>query len=238
MVVFPGCDPSILQAYSTVPLDANVVAAVQKEFNAGAFAQFNDPMTKLQINDRPDLHGLTHLDIRDKLDAENLTGAFGLLDQDTAATSAVWWITTTEESKQTTVDFSEAEMPPISYPEEPFVLWKLHLWAQDLPLQWVNWDISNTDLADDISNVDPYDPHDPQIPAYTMGVNFSDPDQARSWIPDAYVTAEFSELEFSTNASLREQFLPRPPAVNRLTAAAAYEAGLLSRCIVLQLSAL
>ena len=234
MVIFtPSCPPANLSAYASVPLETSLRAAVLQDFNDGSFARFykdTSQATVLTIYDRPDFQQLTNLEIRQRLDEEGVKDAFALINEQTASSHAVWWVTETEESNYWTQQYTEVvKVPPISYPDEPFVLWQVHLLTQDLPLSWVNWDIANTDITDEISNTFPYDPHDPQEPPFTLDVNFTEKVAADMFLPDAYVEATFDEIIWTDDPEPRKRFLPQPPSVVRLTEAAAQEAGLISR---------
>ena len=230
MVVFPPSQPpTVLTAYSTVPLQSQVRDMVQKDFDNGAFARFRDPRVALQITDRSDFHQLSNLEVREFLDLWDFKDPFVVIDSGTATSRAVWYVTSTEESKSMTKDMTEeSHHPPISYANESFVLWQLHLLAQDLPLQWINWDVGNTDVIEDIAEITPYDPHSPQNPPFTLGHDFSNKTSASMFIPNAWVKANSSEIMYSEDLQLRRNISPRPPAVIRLTPAAAREAGLIS----------
>ncbi|KAL8871124.1 MAG: hypothetical protein Q9174_002978 [Haloplaca sp. 1 TL-2023] len=229
MVVFPPpCDPTVLDAYSTVPLVPSLRTSVLHDFGVGSFARFPNPITAISIHDRPDFHSLSHYDIRQRLDAEGHEDGFIVIDEDTASKHAVWWITSTSNSKSITEDMTtEADAPPITYPEEAYTLWKLHLLTQDLPIQWTNWDIGNIDIVEDIAEAFPYDPHAPQDPPFTLGFNFSNKEGARGFYYGPDVIAAPGEYEASDDVEPRSNFMPRPPWVLRLTAEAAREAGLL-----------
>ncbi|KAI4210446.1 MAG: hypothetical protein LQ349_009475, partial [Xanthoria aureola] len=91
------CIPYVLQVYSTIPLTENIIAMFHHDFNIGSFAQFGDPSGVARINNRTDFYNMSHLAIRQHLDAENLEDGFVLLDE-TAASHAVWFVPTTEDS--------------------------------------------------------------------------------------------------------------------------------------------
>ncbi|KAG7007388.1 hypothetical protein G7Y79_00010g028890 [Physcia stellaris] len=108
--------------------------------------------TVLAIHDCADFHSLSHLSIRQRLDEEGHQEAFAFFDQKTAATHAIWWITTREESSFFTEFWDEdPHTEPI-----PWVIMSNMLW--DIPR---------------IEDCKTYDLHDPQNPPYTFGLNFS-----------------------------------------------------------------
>lgn len=228
MVAFPpACLPTPLAAYPNAPLASTVHTAVVHDFNVGSFARFRDPGEVLEIHDRPEFHGLSHLEMRLRLDAERQEDGFVVIDEETAALRAVWWITPTEESEYINKDMTEAHDPPVSYPGEAFPLWKVHILTQDLPIQWANWDIGNTDPVEDIHDISPYDPHDPQNPPYTLGLDFSKKDDAKGFYIGPYVTAAPGEWEWSDDPALRRRVGQELKAVVRLREEAAKEAGLI-----------
>ncbi|CAO1598075.1 hypothetical protein XANCAGTX0491_001848 [Xanthoria calcicola] len=125
MVVFfqEWCPPWVLYAYSTVALTPNLLSLVQHDFNVGTFAQFGDPSEVVRINHRTDFHDMSHLAIRQSLDAENFTDPFILIDEHTAQSHAIWWATTTEDSE----DLTARWYPPVTHPGENFTLWQSHI---------------------------------------------------------------------------------------------------------------
>lgn len=241
MVVFPpACPPTVLNAYSNIPLQANLSSTIRREFDIGAFARFRDPSVTLTIHDRPDFYHQSSLAVREILDREGHTDGFVLIDANVTKpgpsirreepfSTALWWVTSRADSEDYTREFTEdSHSPPITYPGEAFVLWRVRVLTQDLPIQWINWDIDNTDLTEDISQTFPYDPHDDQVDAYTLGLNFSNKAEADGFYIGPYIEANYSEVEISRDMEQRRRFLPLPSCVVRLTQAAATEAGLIS----------
>ncbi|KAL8833121.1 MAG: hypothetical protein Q9170_004479 [Blastenia crenularia] len=229
MVVFlPPCVPEIVNAYSTIPLLPEVHTSVLHDFNIGSFARFLRPEHVLSIQERLDFHGLSQLDIRIRLDDENKKGPFVIIDETTAKSHAVWYVVSTEECKVMTEYY-----PPVTYPQEEFPLWHLHIFTQTLPYEYGELnggDISIADLVQEPGT--PYDPHDPQEPPHGS----QDWDKKGEWehqLPEPLVIASPGEWEWSDDPKLRRevnpyQFEPDPPAVVQLTDSAAKEAGLLA----------
>ncbi|KAL8679119.1 MAG: hypothetical protein Q9186_004564 [Xanthomendoza sp. 1 TL-2023] len=130
MVVFlPRSEPpSLLQVFSTVALTANLTSLFQHDFNVGSRAQFGDPDTIARIDyrsERTDFRNLSHLAIRQLLDAEDFKHEFLLIDEHTAQNHAIWWVVTSHDSQSI-----ELDPPPVSYPGEAFVLWQSHIMIQ------------------------------------------------------------------------------------------------------------
>ena len=185
----------------------------------------------ISIHDRTDLHFLSHFEIRQRLDAEGLKDEqIILIDEDTAANHAVWFVLTTAESAELALLTTEVGPPPIQYPGET-PLYKLHIMTQHLPLEH-DFEFGGGKLMyDDLP--EPYDPHDPQDPPHTMGVDFGTKEGAMSnaWYFLLGITANPGEYEFSDDPTVRHQpqfWPPDPPHVVRLTKEAATVAGLLS----------
>ncbi|KAI4098855.1 MAG: hypothetical protein LQ339_006259 [Xanthoria mediterranea] len=90
MVIFtPPCAPAVLNAYSTVPLLPEVRTSVLHDYNIGSFARFHQPESVISIHDRPDFHGLSHLEIRIRLDSEDKKEEFAIIDKNTAESHAL-----------------------------------------------------------------------------------------------------------------------------------------------------
>lgn len=235
MVVFQPCTPTPVHAFSTIPLTDTLRWSISNEFNIGSFAQFGDPAVTLIIHDEPRYHGAVALQLRQLIDEDpgHATSGFAMIDSSTATQPhfPIWWVTTREESEIYTYESSHGPSPnpPISYPDEAYVLWKLHMYTQDLPISWINWDIANADPVDDIISLSwPYDPHAPQTPAYTGGLNFSHKADARGFYGGQYVSAVFpAEIDATDDIALRRIWWPEPDRLIRLKPAVAADVGLL-----------
>ena len=229
MVVINHCNPHQLNAYPTIPLAQSDPANIQKDFEIGSFARFGNPLVTISIQDRPDFHGVSHYKIREQLDLEDLLNDFIIIDDRTADSHAIWYVTSTEESRVKTASAIEYHNPPITHKGEEFTLWQARFLTQDLPLQWACFSAAVRGIEDDIQKYNhPYDPHNPQEEPFTLGLNFSKKEDARGFIPDAYIKAQYDEIDWSTNMSLRRTIAPIPPAVVRLTEEAARQSGLVS----------
>ena len=226
MVVISHCNAHQLNAYSTVPLAQSVAASVQKEFGYGSFARFGNPTVTISIQDRPDFHGLSHYSIREKLDLEGLLNDFIIIDDRTADSHAIWYVTTTEDSRVKTAGAVKSHNPPITHEGEDFTIWQVRSVTQDLPIQWACFFSAVRSIEDDIEKYNhPYDPHNPQDEPFTLGLDFSKKEDARIFVPLAYIKAEYDEIAWSTDINLR-RIAPTAPAVVQLTKEAARESGL------------
>ena len=134
MVVFlPRSEsPNVVQVFSTLALTANLTSLFHRDFNIGTFAQFGDANTLARIDhrsERTEFRNLSHLAIRQLLDAENFKDDFILIDKNTPQNQAIWWIVSTETC--------ELVMDPvISYPRVDFVLWQIHMLIRDLAYEY------------------------------------------------------------------------------------------------------
>ena len=230
MVVFDHqCIPRVLDAYPNLPISPSVRNSIIHDYNVGSFARFRNPTSVISIHDRPDFHSLSDFEIRLRLDAEGHDGQVVIIDSNTAANHAVWFVLSTLESEFYTDLGKDIGLPPKEYPGE-VPLWKLHILTQHLPLDYDFLEGAGKPIWEDIS--EPYDPHDPQIPPYSMGLDFNKKEDAMSnaWYARVHITASPGEYEFSDDPTAREQTqsYPTPPYVLRLTRAAARDAGLLS----------
>lgn len=227
MVVISHCNAHQLNAYSTVPLAQSVAASVQKEIGYGSFARFGNPSVTISIQDRPEFHGLSHYSIREKLDLEGLLNEFLIIDDRTADSHAIWYVTTTEDSREHTAEAIESHNPPITHEGEDFTLWQVRSVTQDLPNQLACFFSAVRSIEDDIEKYyQPYDPHNPQDEPFTLGLDFSKKEVARTFVPPAWIEAGYNEIAWSTDINLRRRIVPDPPAVVQLTEEAAGKSGL------------
>ena len=151
------------------------------------------------------------------------------VDERSPVLDVVWYVMDTWYSK-----FYEEEVEPdfpgsiIKYPDEDFTLWHAHLLTADVPLQALSWADGCGDITETLHGyLYPYDPRDPQDEVISIGIDWTDPEDAGSTCGLADLTAiSGSEVEWSTDIRIRQGMLPQPPVVARLTAAAAIESGL------------
>ena len=227
MVVFPPpCVPRVLDAYPNIPINASVNSSITHDYNIGTQARYRNPSSLISIHDRTDLYSLSHFHMRQRLDSEGKLDEIVIIDGDTAANHAVWFVRSTFDSEF----ISETDPPPKEYPGE-VPLWKLHILTQDLPIEF-DFEIGGGKSITENFNKGPYDPHDPQVPPYTGGADYSKKEDAyhNAWYAQTTITARPGEYEFSDDERARKQpqfWPPNPPYVVRLTKEAAREAGLL-----------
>ena len=108
------------------------------------------------------------------------------------------------------------------------VVYKILIKPEALALAWVNYDIANAAVGEDLINCGVGLP---------LVNDFEQPDvwdcggldmEDEEWHQDVWVTAEPGEYEESTDKKLREDFLPIPDKVARLKEGVAEEVGLVN----------
>ncbi|KAL8811734.1 MAG: hypothetical protein Q9223_002695 [Gallowayella weberi] len=215
-----------INAYSVSPLTAEMNRTIQHGFYDGTYARYGDPIVSLTVHDRPEFHGISHYDLRITLDREGSLNPFLIIDEKTPELDAVWYVESTEFDRSYQTEPGEV----IEYPNENFTLWQAHMQVADVPISAVSWDVGCGDLAELVSDAyHPYDPHDPQDQIFSMGINWTDPSTRSGFWGPAYIKANLSELEWSAEARITQSWLPPPPVVARLNAAAARRSGFFQR---------
>ncbi|KAL8882303.1 MAG: hypothetical protein Q9192_007605 [Flavoplaca navasiana] len=232
----PLCEHHVMQVISTIALTPNLQSMVQYDFNVGSFAQFGDPWMIPRMDhrtQRTDFGNMSHLAIRQHLDAENFTEDFVLVDAHTEQSHAIWWITATEYSEFMTDLVTGLGVPPVAYPGENFTLWQSHILTQDFPYEYEGISSGGGSMDEIIPRFDfnvPYDPHDPQDPPYTNGQNYSSKEEALYLTIAAYIHATFPEVIYTNDPRItgRNISANAPPWCVSLTPEAAHLSGLLS----------
>ena len=208
MVVFsPSCGPIVLQVFSTIALTANLTSMFRHDFNIGSFAQFGDPIEVARIDhtsERTDFRNISHLAIRQRLDAENFTKEFILIDEHTAQSHAIWWVSTTQDSELITDHFINLFHPPVTYPGEAFVLWQSHIRIQDFAYVYDSIEAGETSIDELVAGhrTHPYDPHDPQEPPLNYGQDYTSKETAAGLAYPHYITATFAEVMYTTDPAI------------------------------------
>ncbi|KII84328.1 hypothetical protein PLICRDRAFT_179581 [Plicaturopsis crispa FD-325 SS-3] len=207
----------VIRGYLTAPLPIPVLDQIHADFAEGSYARYGQPLVELFLHDEPRFYGQTAEQIRTALDGEGFTGDFLLVDEEAESTRAVWYIGTWDPEEE---DGAEV----VKHGDER-VLWKLRAVTKDMPLKWINYDIANMSMEEEL-DMYPYDPRAPQEPLdYEM-------DYLNDRSQSAYVVAYPSEFEESTEPSDLAQFSPPQSIVYRLKDAVAKENGLVSRWTV------
>lgn len=209
-----------LKAYLTAKLKAEDLESIHQAFELGACSRFS-PLLQLYIEDILEYHDLSHSDIRRAETAAGRDSSFLIIDEETPSNGAVWYIDQFASEDQ--VDDGEAESTE--------VLWKIHVKTEEVPLMWVNYDIANMSIEEDLDNCGVDSPvtedfEQPEI--YTSGLDMREEQRHQ----DTWITAEPGEFEESTDEELRKNFMPRPDKVARLKEGVAEANGLLNRWMI------
>ena len=225
MVLFPGYNPAILNAYSTVPLTRNITFAVQSAVWDGTFARFGTPKQAVTIYDRPEFHNRSHYEIRTRLDHEGMLFDFMVVNDATITDNAAWMIVSTEKGRSYTKHATELGDPPITYPGENSTIWQIYMRTSDIPYQWAINDGGWGGLIPRwlFELPQPYDSHRPQLPPFSSGWNWTDPALNEGLGCSVYIQANYSEVEFDTLSGV---------PVERLKSEVAREFGLLQEWVI------
>lgn len=229
MVVFQHHAPTIVNVYSTVPLSAAAETVIKNGFYDGSQARYGNPMVVPQVHSETKYHGLSHYDLRLLSDSSGNEHPIMVADDRTAESGALWYVDTTVNCKSATEDFPEREKPPVIYPGEKFALWHLRMRAVDIPLSFVAWGVGCGSMSEQLySKVPPpYDERNPQNEPWASDFDWTNPETAANSCGDAFVLADWDEMEWTWDPEIIKHWSPRLPGA-RLTAEAAEKGGLKS----------
>ncbi|KAI2603740.1 hypothetical protein GGR54DRAFT_455991 [Hypoxylon sp. NC1633] len=219
MVFFPTITIPRLTAYLLTPLSDAELQTFKSAFELGTFAPFSTRL-ELEIRTAPeDYVGQPHAYIRAKESEAGRTGPFVLVDEHVVRDGAVWYVDRFAEQDE--VDDGTAASTA--------VLWRILLRTECLPITWVNYDIANMTLQEDLDTCGveypvPEDFAQPQV-WDVGGMDMA----AERYAQDAWITAEPGEFEDSADEALRKNFIPMPNRVARLKEGLAQEVGLVNR---------
>ncbi|KAI1397974.1 hypothetical protein F4819DRAFT_58065 [Hypoxylon fuscum] len=220
MVFFPPNDNiPRLNAYLLKDLSDDELKAFKKAFEIGTCAPFSTKL-ELVIQKAPeDYLNRPHSYIRIKEDEAGRTGPFVLVDEQVTSKGAVWYVD----------HFAEQDEVDDGVAESTAVLWKILLKTECLPITWVNYDIANMSIQEDLDNcgVESPTPENFEQPE-VWDIDGMDMEQERHR-QDTWITAEPGEFEESTDEELRKNFSPMPDKVARLKEGLAEEVGLVNR---------
>ena len=227
MVVIEHWAPTLINAYSTVPLTQSTVQLVQHAIYNGSRARFGDPQMQVTILDRPEFHGVSNYDLRTILDKERQLDPFLIIDTHTAEKNAVWYVPDTQTCKNNS-DPTKGENPPVIYPDEGFILWQALVRTEDIPLEVILWMNDDDTFFQDVQkwyHDCSYDSHHPPSDVISRNIDWtSSKSQAEFW-GKVMILATWSEVEISYHPV----YPPLPPGTKlvRLRREVARDAGLL-----------
>lgn len=192
--------------------------AVQVLFGTGANMCSPNPSGQLFIQDKRDLSDVSHASLRRVFaEAEPLL----VIDAQTPIDGGIWYLDSFAE--QFDVDGGIAENLD--------TLYKIRMDIRDVVIQHANYSIANTDIRNDLDNVDvPYPTPEDFVQDKIFCTGF-DHIKERYMNP-TWVTATPDELEESSDARDLDNFMPRPETVYRIKEDVAREAGLRSAWMI------
>ncbi|KAI3325511.1 hypothetical protein HD806DRAFT_449670 [Xylariaceae sp. AK1471] len=218
--ILPHADIPRLNAYILPSFPDSELEPLKHAFELGTCAPF-DPMLELVIQRLPvDYEGETYEYMRTKEDEAGRADPFVLIDSRAAdgREGALWYVD--RFASEDEVDDGEAESTD--------VVWRILVKTECLSLTYVNYDIANMSLQEDLANLGvefpvgvDYEIHEPDD---CGGLDMLE--ERRGKI--AFAVAYPGEYEESTDKSLRKNFLPLPDKVARLKEGVAEKAGLVN----------
>ncbi|KAI0009624.1 hypothetical protein F4779DRAFT_581379 [Xylariaceae sp. FL0662B] len=215
----PNVNIPRLNAYLLKSLSDDELNAFKSAFELGTCAPFN-PLLELVIQKPPeDYLNQSHSYIRTKENEAGRTDPFVLIDERVVLDGAVWYVDCFADDQE--VDDGEAKSTS--------VLWQILLKTECLPITWVNYDIANMSIQEDLDNCGV---------EFPVGENFVQPEiwdsggldmDEQRHCQDTWITAGPDEIEESTDEDLLKDYLPRPEKVARLREGLADDVGLINR---------
>ncbi|KAK5991683.1 hypothetical protein PT974_07716 [Cladobotryum mycophilum] len=138
----PNSNSTIVTAYLLAPLSDGELKAVKAAFELGGHLRFA-PMVEIKIVRPPDDYlGKSHAYIRTKEDEADRPEPFVIIDERAVSEEAVWyvkWFADQEEVDDATV-------------ESTSVLWEILVKTDEFSFMWVNYDIGNMSIGEDLGN--------------------------------------------------------------------------------------
>ncbi|KAH8923714.1 hypothetical protein BT69DRAFT_1319349 [Atractiella rhizophila] len=213
--------PDLLTLYITHPLSASIISALVRDFSLGTHEGYG-PMVRLVVSPRKDVLGLTAEELMRKLEAEHpdkteeeyeeggkkgkriLSYPFVIADWDTTERGEVIYVNGWLKKD----DFEEPEEMFVPGDWEFPILEKARYFIQEVPINYVNFDIGNMSLQEDWPY--PYDPlaHLPQ-PEWRTDWRLEPPEVA-------YLTVAPGDYDESTDDGATSGLMPKPEKVYRL----------------------
>jgi hypothetical protein len=216
--ILPPFPVTCLTAYLVAPLNDNELAKVKTDFELGACSRFQ-PMLELKIMRPPnDYIGKSHQYMRAKENEAGRTSPFVVIDEDAVKRGAVWYVDT----------FADDEMVEEGQAESTQVVMKILVKTECLALTYINYEIANIDMDEDLDNAEVERPlkNDFFQPLVSDCGGMDMSEQQRD--QDVEVTAEPGEFEVTSDKALLENFSPQPEKLAKLKDEVARAAGLLA----------
>ncbi|KAI4645955.1 hypothetical protein J4E93_005534 [Alternaria ventricosa] len=216
--ISPPFDVTSLTAYLVATLNDNELAKVKTEFEHGACSRFQ-PSLELKIIRPPDDYiGKSHQYMRAKENEAGRESPFVVIDEDAVKRSAVWYV----------YAFADDEMVEEGQAESTQVVVKLLVKTECLALTYINYEIANIDIDEDLDNAEVERPlkNDFFQPLVSDCGGMDMREQQRD--QDVEVTAEPDEFEETREKALLANFSPQPDKLGKLKDEVARAAGLLA----------
>lgn len=214
----PSTPAPVTKAYLTADLPSHELENMKKLFERGTHADLN-PMLEMKILKAPaDWAGQSHAYMRRKETEAGNDGPFVVIDEALTERGGVWYVS----------HFANDDDVEDEQAASTDVLWEILVTPLHLAIMWVNYDIANMSIAEDLGNcgVD-----------FPAAVGFRQPEidnaggldmeEERRSQP-AWITAAPGEYEVSTKKEDTSTFLPSPGKVVRLKEDVAKANGLVS----------
>ncbi|KAI1413427.1 hypothetical protein F5Y13DRAFT_29648 [Hypoxylon sp. FL1857] len=212
-----------LNAYLLKDFTDEELASFKKTFEFGTYAPFAT-MLELIIQKQEDYLNKPHSYIRAKENEAGRYDPFVLIDEQALQKGAVWYVAHFADDDE--VEDGEAESTS--------VLWKILVQTDCLPITFVNYDIGNMSIQEDLGNcgVDLPVSEDYEQPEVwgSGGLDIGDFRKSQN----AWVTAEPGEFEESTDEDMRKRFMPMPEKVGRLKDDVAKQIGVKTQWTICQ----
>ncbi|KAI6088290.1 hypothetical protein F4821DRAFT_234185 [Hypoxylon rubiginosum] len=219
MVFFPPLSNiPRFNAYLLSDITDDALAALKRSFELGTCAPFNTRMELVLRLAPTDYLGKPHAYIRIKENEAGRPDPFVLIDERAIREGAVWYVDR----------FADQEEVDDEIAVSTAVLWEILVKTECLPITWVNYDIANMSIQEDLDScgVESPVPENFEQPEVWASGGLDMEREYRSQV--AWITAEPGEFEESTDEALRANFMPKPDRVARLREGLAEEVGLVN----------
>ncbi|KAI0486980.1 hypothetical protein F4859DRAFT_467827 [Xylaria cf. heliscus] len=222
-MVFIAPKPEVqrLRAYLLPSFPLGELPALKKAFELGTCAPF-DPMLELVIAHAPaDWAGQSFEDMRRREDEAGREAPFVVIDERGAGgrDGAVWYV----ERFATEDEVEDGEAASTD------VVWRIPVKTECLALTWVNYDIANMSLQEDLCNLEVEFPVDVGYEVEGVddcgGLDMEEERRGKM----AVVIAEPGEFVESADEALRKVYLPMPETVARLKDGLAETVGVVNK---------
>jgi hypothetical protein len=214
----PLRSPQVLTAFLAAPLSEQELGRVKSAFEFGATSEMR-PSVEMRIVKVPEYIGKPHAYIRAKeTEAGREKYGFVVIDEAAVKRNGIWFV------KHFAEDWNVEHGQALS----TSALWKILVRPDCLPLTWVNYDIANMDIQENLLNSGVEFPigddfHQPEV--YRCGGLDMEAQRARVY---TLVVAEPGEFEESSDEQHTGNIMPRPSSVARFKPGIAESIGLVN----------